>query len=293
MKKVVFISFLFVRFLFPQELQATVTVNFEKLPSYNKEYLIGFEQVISDYLNNTKFTGDNWQVPRIKCTFNIFFMSASDETNYSAQVFIGSQRQIYKTENYSPIVTIMDNTWNFTYERNQTMYFSPMEFNSLKSFLDYYAFIIIGMENDSWEKLSGTPSFSKAMDIVNLSFNYRNAKGWDKGSGSFNRRDLVEDLLSEKFRPMREAIYEYHYGLDYYPKNPKAGLEKITGFVKTMNSLKSKIDARSVFAKSFFDAKHGELIDYLKNLPDKEELFKILKAIDPPHAGKYDEAQNN
>lgn len=292
MKKAILISFLFIRFLFPQELQATVTVNFEQLPSINKESLVGFQQVIADYLNNTKFTGENWQVPRINCTFNIFFLSASDEISYSAQVFIGSQRQIYKSENYSPIVTIMDNSWNFSYEKNQAMYYSPGEFNPLKSFLDYYAFLIIGMESDSWEKLGGTPFFSRAMDIVNLAFNNRSAKGWDKGSGSFNRRDLVEDLLSEKYRPMREAIYEYHYGLDFYPRNKKAGLEKIAGFVKTMSTLRSKIDARSVFVKTFFDAKHGELIDYLIQHPEKVELFKILKAIDPPHAGKFDEAMN-
>ena len=55
-----------------------------------------------------------------------------------------------------------------------------------------------------------------------------------------------------------------------------------------MNSIKSKIDSRSVFVKTLFDAKHSEIIENLKEHPKREELFKILRSIDPPHSGKYD-----
>lgn len=272
-----------------QELQATVNVQFENLPVLNKESLVNFAQTVQDYLNNNRFTGATWNNPKIKCTFTIFFLSASDETSYSAQVFVGSQRQIDKSTKNSTMLTILDNNWNFGYEKNQALYFNPLVNNSITSFLDYYAYLILGMENDSWEQLGGTPNFSKALDIVHLALSSKYSKGWDKSSGTYNRRDLVEDIMNERYRPLREAIAMYNYGIDQYENDSKGkGQEKIASLVKVLQSLKSKIDLRSIFIKVFFDAKYQEIIEYLKDYPDKA-IFKTLKEVDPPHAGKYDE----
>ncbi len=291
MKKVFIFLFLLSGLSIAQELNAKVTVKFDNLPVINKENLMNFQQTISDYLNTTKFSGDVWNNPKIECTFNIFITSASSDVNYSAQVFIGSQREIYKSAKKSPMLTVMDNGWDFTYEKNQQLYFNPMVFHSITSFLDYYAYLIIGLDNDSWEKVSGTPFFIKASNLVNLGVNSRFSKGWE-GSGNYNRRDLVENILSEKYRLFREAIYDYHYGIDYYAIKKDIGQEKIANLANVLNSIKSKIDARSLYIKTFFDAKAGEIVDYLKDYPDKNAIFKILKNIDPPHASKYDEAMN-
>ena len=45
---------------------------------------------------------------------------------------------------------------------------------------------------------------------------------------------------------------------------------------------------KSVFVKSFFDAKYSEIIDYLRAYPD-DSIFTKLKQVDPSHAGKYNE----
>lgn len=276
-------------FTYGQELDATVTVNFEKLPVMNQEFLVNFQQLVSDYLNQTRFSGSEWEAPKIKCTFNIYFQSASDEMNYTAQIFVGSQRDIYKRDKKSPMLTILDNSWSFIYERNQPVIFNPMQFNSLASMLDYYAYVIIGMEMDSWEKLGGTPFFSRAFNIVNLAASSRYSSGWERGGGAFNRRDLVEDILAEKYRPMREAIYDsYYYGLDVQFKDVTRGKNKLADFIIVLDGLRGKIDARSVFVKSFFDAKYSEIIENLKDHPRWSELLKILRAVDPPHSGKYE-----
>ncbi|MHC1737499.1 MAG: DUF4835 family protein [Ignavibacteriaceae bacterium] len=272
-----------------QELDATVKVSLEKLPEMNREFLVNFEQLVSDYLNQTRFSGSDWAPPKIKCTFNIYFQSASDEMNYTAQILVGSEREINKRDKKSRMLTILDNSWSFIYERNQPVVYNPMQFNSLASMLDYYAYVIIGMEMDSWLKLGGTPFFSKAFDIVNLAASSRYSSGWERGGGSFNRRDLVEDILAEKYRPMREGVYDlYYYGLDVQFKDVTRGKNKLADFVMMMDGLRGKIDARSVFVKSFFDAKYGEILDNLKDHPKWSELVKILRVVDPPHAGKYE-----
>ena len=289
MKKILSIVFILYTALAAQELQATVTLNYQNLPVANKESLVNLENEIETYLNTTRFTGSDWKYNyKIKCDFNISIISASDEVNYSAQAVIVSQRQIYKSSNISPMLRIFDNNWMFTYEKNQPLYFNPLTFNSIASFLDYYAYVIIGMEQDSWEKFAGSVYFNKAFDIVNLGSGTRFSKGWESTSGNYNRKDLMENLLSEKFRTVREAFSDYHYGIDQAQKNRAAGQKKIVGFIKTLKSLESKLDVRSILIKTIFDAKNGEIVDYLRDYPDKE-IFKILKSIDPPHASKYEE----
>ena len=195
---------------FSQELNCKVTVNYESIPTGNRELLSDFANSIEDYLNKTRFT-DKWEVDKIDCAFNIFFIGASSDVNYTAQAVITSQRPIYQSAKNSLMLSINDGQWSFTYEKNQTLYPTQSVFDPLTSFLDYYAYIIIGFNEDSYDELLGNPFFTKAFDIVNLGANSSFRTGWEKSSGSYTRRGLVEDLLNEKYRPFREAFFNYHY----------------------------------------------------------------------------------
>ncbi len=278
--------------IFAQELDCIVTVNLENIPMSSRENLAGFQEVIAGYMNQTRFTED-WQGNKIKCSLTILLLSASNNINYSAQVVVTSQREIYRSKGSSLMLTLNDNNWAFVYEKNQTLVPNQSIFDPLTSLLDYYSYIIIGYDLDSWEEFGGTDYYSKAYDIVNLGANSRFVTGWEKNSNSFSRRGLVDDLLNDKFRPFREAFYEYHYGIDIYAQNKEVGQAKIVKFVSMMDALRNKIDLASVIIKVFFDAKNGEIIERLKNYPDKDAVFKSLKKIDPPHAAKYDAAMSS
>jgi hypothetical protein len=283
---------------YSQELNATVSVNCINLPNSNKESLVHFAEDIQTYLNSTKFTGSDWKFERINCAFTISVTTASDEVNYSGQVVVTSQRRIYKTNEYSPMLKIMDNSWNFLYEKKQAFYFNPSIFNSVTSFFDYYAFVIIGMESDSWEKLGGTYYFSKASDILNMGQSSNFSSGWSSSSGNYNRKDYIDNILSEKYRFFREGFADYHFAVDMYSQKipnqfkkdqyVKKAQEKIIEFVKTIEANKVMLDVKSFYPKVFFDAKSGEIIDKLKSYSDKQ-IFETLKNIDPPHSSKYDE----
>lgn len=274
---------------FAQELNCKVIVNYESLPVVNRELLSDFAPVIEDYMNRTRFSNEEWQGPKIPCTINIFFSSASSEVNYTAQVVVVSQRPIYDSNNLSSILTVNDNTWSFRYERGQSLY-TQSTFDPITSFLDYYANIIIGLDWDTYEISGGTPFFSRAFDIVNLGNTSGFAAGWQQASSTaFNRWSLVADLLNDRYRPFREAFYNYHYnGLDIFNEDRKLALDNIVLLVNTLDQMKSKVDLNSVLIRSFFDAKYGEIADYLKYYPDKN-IFQTLKRIDPRHVTKYDE----
>ncbi len=272
-----------------QELNCKVTVNYESIPVVNRELLADFAQTIEDYLNKTRFS-DNWEWDKIDCSFNIFFIGASSDVNYSAQVVITSQRPVFNSEKNSLMLSINDGQWSFIYEKNQTLYSTQSVFDPLTSFLDYYAYIIIGSDKDSYDELEGNPLFTKAYDIVNLGANSGFRAGWEKSSSSYSRRGLVEDLLNEKYRPFREAYFHYHFnGLDVMNEKKPEAIKNIIKLVDILEVLRSKVDINSVLLKTFFDSKSGEIIENLKTYPDKS-IFKKLRKIDPSHALKYDDA---
>ncbi|MGK9477320.1 type IX secretion system protein PorD [Melioribacter sp. OK-6-Me] len=294
MKKLIFIivSLFLLSTIRAQELDATVSVNYEQLPVAAKERLINFQSQIETYLNNTKFTTENWGDYKIRCGFNIFFLKAADdETTYKAQVVVTSQRPIENSERNSLMLNIFDNAWSFTYEKNQALYFNQSDFDPLVSFLDFYAYVIIGFDSDSYGKLTGTPYFSKALDIAIRGINTAYMEGWESKSTLYSRRGLVENLMNAKYQQFRMDFYDYHYnGLDLLSSEPEAAYKNIVKLIINLDKVKDQLDPRSPLLKVFFDAKAGEIAELLKNYPDNKPLFEALKKIDPPHISKYDEA---
>ncbi|MFO7447267.1 MAG: DUF4835 family protein [Ignavibacteriaceae bacterium] len=286
MIKVIVLFLALTSFLYSQELNCKVIINNESLQSADRDRLEGFSLVVEDYLNKTSFT-NNWEYDKIPCTMQLFFVSASNEMNYSAQVVISAQRPIYQSVKNTLLLSINDNSWSFTYERGQSLYQNSTTFDPLTGFLDYYAYIILGFYMESWEEFGGAPYFSKAFDVVNLGTNSRFSSGWERNSNSYSRRGLVDDLANDKYRPFRLAYYDYYYGIDIMAQKPEEGIQQIVGLVNTLDEMRKRVDVNSVLIKVFFDAKNGEIINYLKDYPDKE-IFKKLKRIDPAHTSRYD-----
>ncbi len=276
-----------------QELDATVQINTEQLQSLYRENLEPFQSQLEDFLNNTKFTGDTWEWPRIKCSFNIFFTAGSNETNYSAQVVINSTRPVEGSENRSLMLNVMDNKWSFVYEKNQSIYYNPSEFDPLTSFLEFYALTIIGLDADSYEPFGGTPLFQAAMRISIMGASTQYGDSWGTSSASYNKRGFVEDATSAVFQQFRQDVFDYHYnGLDVFAQDKEATYKSIVKLIDNMLKLKKKTNRRSPFINAFFDAKAGEIISYLQDYPDKTIFTKLIK-IDPAHTSKYIEAEEN
>jgi hypothetical protein len=279
-----------------QELDAVVSINCEQLSAAAKDKLINFKYQVQDYLNNTKFSGQAWDGDKIKCSFNIFFSSVSGDIQYTAQLVVTSQRPIEGALTNSLMLTIMDNKWTFEYEKNQSMNFNPIDFNSLLSFLDYYANIIIGFDMDSYYKLGGSDFFSRALEIAVRGGSSKFSESWQAESSSYNKRVFVDNLLNAKYQQLRADAFDYHYnGIDLLndPKNREFGMNNITKMIVNLYKVKDQIDPRSVYLKIFFDAKAGEIANCIKTHPDKGNLINMLKRLDPSHTTKYEEALNS
>jgi hypothetical protein len=144
------------------------------------------------------------------------------------------------------------------------------------------------MDKDSFEPLGGTTQFKRAQDIVNLGSSSGSNFGWQSSSSVYSRWGLINEILSATYSYFRNSIFDYHYGIDIYSQNKQLGQEKIVGVVNVLWAMYEKLGSiNSVYVRTFFDAKHGEIIDYLRDYGDPE-IFVKLKKIDPPHSSKYD-----
>ena len=271
-----------------QEIAAKVTVNFESLQTEFREKLVNFATQIEDYINKNKWTDIKWEGPKIPVSIQVFFRSGNQANRYNAQVVISSQRPIYQSEKSTLMLKLIDPNWDFIYEKNQVLLFNPNLFEPLTGFINYYMYIILGIDSDSYEEFGGNRFFSQALSIAYQGASSNFSNGWIQGEGSFNRVDFAAEYLNEKYQNFRKAFYDYHYnGLDLASENPDLPLKKLVNFVKVIEDLRAKVFSRSILLKVFFDTKYLEFCELLKDYPDKS-IFERLKKIDPAHISTYD-----
>lgn len=289
MKKILIVLFFIPSFIFSQELNAKVIVNYEQLPNAAKERLEDFQYVVEGYLNQTRFTELEWEGDPISCSFNIFFTASSGETRYSAQVVVTSQRPIYQSSRSTLMMNILDKEWSFEYEKNQTLRFNLVSFDPLTSFLDFYAYLIIGFDMDSYNPLGGDEFFAKAYDLALLGASSSFSKGWTLENASYNKRKLLDEIQDAQYNQFRQDYFDYHYnGLDIFAQSKKEAQANMAKLVNNLYKVVDKIARNSVLLKVFFDAKAGEIADYLKGYDDN--VFKKLMKINPENLSKYETA---
>ena len=270
-----------------QEVDCTVKVNYESVAATAKELLADLPSDVRQYINNYKWGPDNLD-QKIKCTMDIFVQSVSGDNSFSGQVFIGSKRPVYGTEKSSAVVRILDDAWEFNYVRGNPLNHNPYTFSDLASFLDFYIYIIIGYDYDTYEPLGGTPFFQKASDIASLGRS-SGQKGWQLTRGTYNRAQLVDALLNPKFQVVRQASCIYHFtGLDSLSLNPQRALGNVLSALEMIGKARTEADPRNLLIKTFFEAKHMEVADIFASYPDRSVYLK-LGSIDPSHLQTYEE----
>jgi Domain of unknown function (DUF4835) len=272
------------------QIDCQVTVNMDMIQGSNKEQLQNFAQDIQTYINSNKWAGDDYDGDKIKCSLNIFFLSQTSENSYTASIFLGSQRPIYKdpSAKNTAMVRIVDDRWDFSYSKNQPIYRNEQQFDALTDFIDFYMYLVVGFDYDSYEAQGGTKYFTKCFTFANQA--PTSAKGWDRNPSGYSRLTLIEEIMNPKYQPFREGFYLYHYkGLDRLAKNPAEAYANMVAVLKSIADQKKIGNPRALIFKNFFDAKYMELAEIFKNYESKS-IYQLLVAVDPAHQTTYEEA---
>ncbi|HCN83829.1 MAG TPA: DUF4835 domain-containing protein, partial [Sphingobacteriaceae bacterium] len=205
-----------------------------------------------------------------------------------------SSRPIYGTSYNSTILNISDKDFNFSYSEGQPLDYSDQNFtNNLSSLLAYYAYVILGMDYDSFLQFGGTPYYTKAQGVINNAQN-SSFPGWKAFEGLRNRYWLAENLNNKIYSPLREILYDYHRnGLDVMSENPAKARKLIVSLLPKVQSI-DKQQQGSMLNQIFFTAKADELVNII-SMGDQQERIKaytVLSQIDPANITKYDVLKN-
>ena len=276
-----------------QELNCRVQVNSQKIKGTSRQKFTNMRTLIYEFMNNTRWTNDVYSPEeRIECNVIINLNSEVGTNGYKGTMTIKSTRPVYRTSYNSSVLNLVDSDIRFDFVENQTIEFNEHNHTSnLVSFLSYYVYIIIGMDYDTFSPLSGEPYFLKAQKILDNAQNDPTASGWKPYEGTYNRYWLVENLLHNDFKPLRNAMYTYHReGLDVLAEQAESGRDEITS---ALYNVKTSADRKqgSYLLKVFFDAKADEIAKVYSDgfITNKNELVQMLKQIDPANTGKWDQ----
>ncbi len=272
-----------------QGVQCTVTVNYESVPTANKDLLRDFATEVQNYVNSYQWGAD---VPdKVLCSMDIFIQSATTDNRYAAQVFFGSQRPIFRANRNTAVIRLKDDSWEFTYVRGRPISHNAFSFDDLTSFLDFYMYLIVAADGDTYDVLGGTPYFQKAQDIVRMSLS-SGQKGWQQAATGYSRAVYIGEALLPKCEPIRQASFIYHFaGLDSLAVNPVNAQRNIVVALDKIGKAQNDLSQRSLMVKTFFETKYQEIATVLASYPDKS-VFKRLESTDPSHQKTYDESLN-
>jgi len=281
---------------FSQELDCNVRVNSRQVEGTDKRVFEALQKSIHEFMNNTSFTNYQYKVgERIECTmlFTINTWNRPDE--FSGKLNIVLERPVFGTSYKTPLFNWVDKDIQFDYVEQQPIEFNENSYTSnLASLLGYYAYLMIGMDFDSFKKFGGTPFFEKANNIMNLAQN-SGRRGWKSFESRKNRYWLIENYLNNSYAGVREASYLYHrQGLDKMQDNLEMGRSKITEALELLQKVNQQRPNLFIL-KLFVETKSDELINIYKEASSmqKNKAVNILKELDPANSSSYDQIMQN
>lgn len=276
-----------------QELQCEVTVNSEQIPSTDKQLFTEMQNQVQELLNTRRWTDQPYSLDeRIKCRILINLTEMPQIGVFKANVQVLSARPAYGTGYETLLFSFVDKDWTFEFNDAQPLDYVDNNYTSnLSSMLAFYAYMIIGMDNDSFGKLGGAQAFDEAKSIVNVASSQgANYPGWKAFEDNRNRYWLVDNLQDPLFAPFREGMYTMHrQGLDMMAQNPEQARKAVLTVLQDIQKV-SQQKPGAVIIRSFFEAKADELVNIFKTAApaDKQAAFTLLSQLDPTNNTKYE-----
>lgn len=274
-----------------QELRCNISISSQKIQGANKNVFQTMQSDLYEFMNNRKWTDQKFSMDeRIECNFfiNLDEQISSDEFKGSIQV--QARRPVFGSSYETVLLNIKDNDFHAKYVEYQTLEFNETSNkDNLTNILAYYAYIVLGMDYDSFTPEGGSEFFQKAQMIVNTSQN-ASEKGWKAFESERNRYWLVENILNKSYSGFRSCTYQYHrQGLDVMADKAPEGRAAIASALKSIQKV-FRTRPSLYILQVFFDAKSDELVNiFSKSYPDEQNRVSvILNECDPSNGTKYE-----
>jgi hypothetical protein len=273
-----------------QELNCSVDVNSQQIQGTDKRVYETLRTAIYEFMNNQSWTNYNLKYnERIECSILINVKDRPSPDFFKCDMTLALRRPVFNSSYNSILFNYIDKDVEIEYIENQPLNFSPGMFSyNLTSILAYYAYVMIGLDFDSFTLNGGNPYYEAASNIVN-SAQSTDYKGWSSAEGTKNRYWLLENLTNPSYAGIREFYYEYHLkGLDIMYETPEKGRQVILGTLDYLQQVKQSRPGL-LMLQIISDSKRDEFVNiFSEGVPtEKSNAVKILNEIDPSNAMTY------
>ncbi len=274
-----------------QELQAKININHSQIQGTDESIWENLQQTLEQFVNERQWTAMQFQKnERIQCSFNITVTKYNrDDNRFTCTALIQANRPVYNSAYTTTLYNNTDKSFDFDFAQFDQLNFNDeMVDNQLTALFAYYAYLIIGLDLDSFSPMGGTEILQQCMNLVNNAQDLGFA-GWKAFEDSRNRFAIINDYLEESLKPFRQLQYDYYRnGLDEMANNADRGRTNISAALQ--DNLKAAHDNKplSLLPQIWTDYKRDELANIYKGKgtqKEKEAVYELLFSINA--------AQNN
>lgn len=268
-----------------QELDARISINHSQVQGTDASVFADLEQNLMRFVNERQWTSMQfYKNERIQCSFNITVTKYDKASNvFTCKAVVQANRPVYNASYTTTLYSNTDNDFNFEYAQFDQIQFNEEQVdNQLTALMAYYAYLIIGLDLDSFAPMGGEDVLQQCMNLTNNAQNL-NYPGWKAFDSSRNRFAIINDYLDGAMKPFRQLQYDYYRnGLDVMATNADRGRAAITTALE--EDLKKAHADRplSLLPQIWTDYKRDELANIYRGKgrqKEKQSVYDILFGI--------------
>lgn len=284
----------FVQATMAQELMAKVTINHNQIQGTDASVFENLQQTLEQFINDRQWTNLQFQKnERIVCNFNITVTKYDAASNlFTCTALIQANRPVFNSSYTTTLYNNKDGDFNFEFAQFAQLNFNEEQIdNQLTALIAYYAYLIIGLDLDSFSPMGGEDILQRCLNLVNNAQNL-NFTGWKAFDNDRNRFAFINDYMEGAMKPFRQLQYDYYRsGLDEMATNAERGRTNITTTIE--NNLKKVHEDKplSLLPQIWTDYKKDELSNIYKGKgtqKEKQSVYEILFAINASQSNAWD-----
>ncbi|MCM1483576.1 MAG: DUF4835 family protein [Muribaculaceae bacterium] len=278
-----------------QELNCTVEVNSDRVEGTGRDVFETLQAAMADYMNNNKFTGAQFS-PNEKIECRLFLTVAEYADNVlRGDLQIQAIRPVYNSSYTTTLLNFKDTKIEFSYQQGEPLVFSENNMESnLTTILNYYAYLILALDFDSFSPRGGDPYYDRLASIVQLAQS-SGETGWKPFEDTRNRAAILSAYTDPSTQALRDLYYDYHRrGLDEMSVSPDKGRANITATLLSNLAKVAEAAPMSVGLSMFRDAKLDELVNvYSKGTQEeRDDIYKLLQSLYPTEQTRLQNIKN-
>ena len=277
-----------------QELQVKVNINHSQISGTDVSVFENLQQTLEQFVNERQWTELQFlKNERIQCSFNITVSKyIREENRFECSALIQANRPVYNSAYTSTLYNNKDDNFHFEFKQfDQLNFVEEVVSDQLTALMAYYAYLIIGLDLDSFSPMGGTDVLQRCMHLVNNAQNL-GFPGWKSFEDSRNRFAIINDYLDEAMKPLRQLQYDYYRkGLDEMANNAERGRTEITTALEEGLKKAHEDKPLSLLPQIWTDYKRDELVNIYKGKgtqKEKERIYELLMSINASQNSSWD-----